>query len=240
MSFENLAHLKEYHFLLSPSIQDETALGVYSDEKKGTDYNLLHWFNHDGEKSLHYYKNPVPEKKRKKLVSTLKPAICYYFLSKYFEDFIHEIFINNKYSFISNHSFFIENKEFTEVDFLVQTPQKLIYIEAKTKLTKLYIETFLKRASKLIDRFKPMYDAEINIEFLLVASFSDQSVVDYQYFIDSSGNKEDGYNIPRNGLNCIPYLFDVPIPDKEGKIIKVVAEPEFDKLQDIILKICPK
>lgn len=240
MSFEELDHLKEYNFLLSKSVEHETALGVYSNEKKDTDYNLIHWLNHDGEHNLRHYRKLEPSAKKKKFVSALKPAICYYFLAKYFEDLVESIFKENGNKFFSNHSLYIDKVEFSEIDFFIQSPTKLVYVEAKTKLTKYYIESFLKKSSKLLERFKPMTEQGVSIEFLLLGCFSDNSVTDYQYFIDESQAEESGYNKKRDNLNCIPYNFKVPIPDKEGKTITCVAEPEFDKLQKLLLEICPK
>lgn len=240
VSVEQLEHLKEYHFLLSPSIQDETVLGVYTNVKKDKDYNLIHWLNHDGESKVNHYRSVSPKNRSKKFVSTLKPSICYYFLSKYFEDFVEIILDENEYSYVSNHHFTIDKEEFTEVDFLIETSKKITYVESKTKISKFYIDGYLKRASQLIDKFKKLYDDGIEIQFVLIGSFSDKTVSDYQYFIDTSGNKDRGYNEKREGLNCIPYLFDVPIPDKEGKTITVIAEPEFEKLKQIILEVCPK
>jgi len=240
ISFDELDHLKEYHFLLSKNIEEETAFGVYSHEKKDKDYNLIHWLNHDGESSLHHYRKIEPTKKKKKLVSALKPAICYYFVAKYFEDLVNTILVSNENKFFTNQSIYIDKVEFSEIDFFVQSPNKLVFVEAKTKLTKLYIEGFLKRASKLLDKFKSMIDQEVQIEFLLLGCFSDSSVTDYQYFIDESPKKDQGYNKERENLSCIPYFFKVPIPDKEGKIITCIAEPEFDKLQKLLLEICPK
>jgi len=240
ISFDELDYLKEYHFLLSKNIQEETAFGVYSHEKKDKDYNLIHWLNHDGESSLHHYRKIEPTKKKKKLVSALKPTISYYFVAKYFEDLVNTILVSNENKFFSNQSIYIDKVEFSEIDFFVQSPNKLVYIEAKTKLTKLYIEGFLKRASNLLDKFKSMIDQEVEIEFLLLGCFSDSSVTDYQYFIDESPKKDQGYNKKRENLSCIPYFFKVPIPDKEGKMITCIAEPEFDKLQKLLLEICPK
>lgn len=240
VSVEQLEHLKDYHFLLSPSIQAETVLGVYTNVKKDKDYNLIHWLNHDGESKVNHYRSVSPKNRSKKFVSTLKPSICYYFLSKYFEDFVEIILDENEYTYVSNHHFTIDKEEFTEVDFLIETSKKITYVESKTKISKFYIDGYLKRASQLIDKFKTLYDDGIEIQFILIGSFSDKTVSDYQYFIDTSGNKDKGYNVKREGLNCIPYLFYVPIPDKEGKTITVVAEPEFDKLKQIILEVCPK
>lgn len=240
VSVEQLEHLKEYHFLLSPSIQDETVLGVYTNVKKDKDYNLIHWLNHDGESKVNHYRSVSPKNMSKRFVSTLKPSICYYFLSKYFEDFVEIILDENEYSYASNHHFTIDKEEFTEVDFLIETSKKITYVESKTKISKFYIDGYLKRASQLIDKFKKLYDDGIEIQFVLIGSFSDKTVSEYQYFIDTSGNKDRGYNVKREGLNSIPYLFDVPIPDKGGKTITIIAEPEFEKLKQIILEICPK
>ncbi|WP_341904148.1 hypothetical protein [Fluviicola taffensis] len=240
--FEKLALLKDYQFLLSSSIEEETLLGVYSDTKIGTEYNLLHWLNHEGiDKARHFRGGTEPEKKAKKLVSTLKPAICYYFLEKYFEDLVEKALQTNNYQFLSNITLLENKKVYCEVDFLVLANKKFYYVEAKTKLSRYYIDDFLKKSSKIIDKLQPMIDQGIEVHFVLLSSYSDKTVTDYQFFIDEhSDKKESGYNETRSGLNCLPYHFQVPIPDKEGQRITCVAEPEFDKLQKILLSICPK
>ncbi|MBO9674843.1 MAG: hypothetical protein J7577_15455 [Sphingobacteriaceae bacterium] len=240
VTLDNLDHIEDFQFLLSSNYTEETALGVYTSRKNDTSYNLLHWVNHHGEKTIQHYRKEIPETKAKKQVSTLKPAICYYFLEKYFEDILENILKDKGYKYISNLVLYENKSKNVEIDAFVQVENKFYYIEAKTKLTKFYIEEFLKRSSEMIKKFDPMLLQKIEIEFILLGSFSDSTVKDYQYFINESPFKKDGYNIPRNGINCIPYHFSVPIPDLEGRKITCIAEPEFEKLQNLVLQICPK
>jgi hypothetical protein len=241
---DQLEHLTEYEFLLSPSLEESTLIGVYTNEKKGTSYNLLHWINNhlEGQKFDHYKGNIKSTKKEKLLISALKPEVCYYFLEKYFEDLLEDIFVATKYNYLSNITLNQKSRSFScEVDFFVRSNNKLYYIEAKTKLSKLYIEAFLKKASKMIDKFIPILEAGIEIEFILLGGYSDINVKDFQYFIDEDKTKiEKGYNLTRADLNSIPYHFKVPIPDKENKKIVCIAEPEYDKLTQLILEVCPQ
>ncbi|OXB07819.1 hypothetical protein [Flavobacterium pectinovorum] len=236
---ENLDFLSEYQFLLSPEMAQETTLGVYSTEKKGDSYNLLHWINHKTTNKLDHFRKTVPTVKAKKIIFTLKPAICYYFLLKYFEDILESILVENKYVYLANHKFFDKGAE-TEIDFFVNTGKKLYYIETKTKLTKFYIDAFLKKSSSMINKFAPMTNHGIEIEFILIGGYSDSTVADYQYFIENSKKREDGYNTERAALNGKPYYFTVPIPDKQGKQITCIAEPQYENLQSLVLELCQK
>jgi len=236
---EDLDFLNEYQFLLSPEMAQETTLGIYSTEKKGESYNLLHWINHKTGGKLDHFRKTVPTVKDKKIIYTLKPAICYYFLLKYFEDVMESILDGNKYTFLANHKFFDKGAE-TEIDFFVNTGKKLYYIETKTKLTKFYIDTFLKKSSSMLNKFAPMISHGIEVEFILIGGYSDETVADYQYFIETSDKQKDGYNIKRPGLNGKPYYFSIPIPDKQGKQITCIAEPQYENLQSLVLQLCQK
>jgi hypothetical protein len=238
---DKLDFLSDYQFLMSSNIEEETALGIYSTVKKESSYNLLHWLNHNGLEKINHYRSTSPIEKSKKLIYTLKPAICYYFLEKYFEDFFENILHKNAYDYFANHIFNDRGQIFCEVDFFINTGNKFYYVETKTKLSKFYIDDFLKKSSKMMDKFRDMYDKGLTIEFILLTGYSDNNVKDYQYFIDESSTMKDkGYNSKREGLNSIPYFFQVPIPDKEGSKILCIAEPEYDKLQNIVLQICQK
>lgn len=236
---ENLELLTEYQFLLSPEMAQETTLGIYSTQKKGDSYNLLHWINHKTINKLDHFRKTVPNEKAKKIIYALKPSICYYFLHKYFEEVIESILIENKYTYLANHKFFDKGIE-TEIDFFVNTGKKLYYIESKTKLTKFYIEAFLKKSSSMINKFATMTHHGIEVEFILIGGYSDATVADYQYFIENSKKNEDGYNTERAKLNGKPYYFTIPIPDKQGKEITCVAEPQYGNLQSLVLQLCQK
>lgn len=236
---EKLEYLDEYEFLI-PQSHEQTALGIYSKEKKGTSYNLLHWLNHNAEKNVLHFRGNSPIKKEKHPISTLKPEICFYFLEKYFEDLLEDIFRTNEYKCLPNFKLSQKSSNFNcEIDFLVYSQNKFYFIEAKTKLSKYYIEGFLKRASEIIEKLTPMLRKDIEIEFILLGAYSDDNVKDFQYFI-GSGEEKNGYNAKREDLNSIPYLFKVPIPDRKENEIVCIAEPEYDKLTKLILEICPK
>ncbi|KAF9659992.1 hypothetical protein HBA12_07085 [Tenacibaculum mesophilum] len=235
-----LEHLDDYEFMISQNDENKTALGIYSTTKIGTSYNLLHWLNHKTKDSTSHFRGNGIKSKKKTLVSALKPEISFYFLEKYFEDLLEKILTENKYSFLSNINLGNRQAKFScEIDFLVKGNNKIYYIEAKTKLSKYYIEEFLKKASKIIDLFGSMIKNKIDIEFILLAGYSDDTVKDFQFFINSEQDQEN-YNTTREGLNSVPYKFKVPIPDKKAKEITCIAEPQYDNLTQLLLQVCPK
>lgn len=241
VTFDKLKFLEEYQFLMSSNIDEETALGIYSNEKKESSYNLLHWLNHKGPSKVDHFRNSSPTEIEKKLIYTLKPSISYYYLEKYFEDFFESILVTNQYDFFANKTLNEKGLPLCEIDFFIKTKTKFYFIETKTKLSRFYIDEFLKTSSIMIDRFNPMNESDVEIVFILLGCYSDDNVKDFQYFIDASADKMDGnYNIARENLNCKPYYFTVPIPDKKGKKIICIAEPQYDKLQKLVLQICPK
>lgn len=238
---EKLESLENYSFLMSSNHDQETVLGIYNTERIGTNYNLLHWLNHKGEKAINHFRGTVPNKKDKTIIHSLKPVICYYFLEKYFEDLFEHILNANNYKYLVNRNFIDKSKLFCEIDFFVRTDKTFYYFETKTKLSRYYIDDFLKKVSKMMDKFKPMTDNGIEIEYILVAGYSDSSVSDYQYFINNNQNLNGVfYNTSRAALNSKPYYFNVPVPDKEGKQITCIAEPEYNNLENLVKTLCPK
>lgn len=171
ISFDKLQHLDSYQFLMSSNFSEDTALGVYSTQKIGKSYNLLHWINHKGATEVSHYRTQVPIPSKKKLISTLKPSICYYYLEKYFEDFFESILTVKNIEYISNRVFY-DSEASVEVDFLVFNGSKFIYFETKTKLSKQYIDDFLKRSSLMLNKFKPMLQKGIEIDFILLGAYS--------------------------------------------------------------------
>jgi len=234
---EKLKYLEEYE-LYMPQAVDDSALGVYATVKKNDNYNLLHWLEHHNEDNFNYFPGPKSEKRGKKLVSVLKPQISFYVLEKYFEDVVAKILNDKEYEFLSNIALTIKGKPKFEVDFLVNTNEKLYFIEAKTKLSKDYIYSYLDNAAKILTIFKARFGDDFDMEFLLLGGFSDTNVDSYQHFVDLM--PRDNYNKKREGLNTIPYLFKVPIPNIPGKDILCVAEPEYANMESIISEICPK
>ncbi|THV56431.1 nuclease-related domain-containing protein [Chryseobacterium candidae] len=229
-----LKYIENFEFLVSESKENHTALGIYAKEKIGREYNLIHWLNNNGEDNLSHFRNSQGNRKRKNNIHTLKPEISYYFIENYFEDFFDRILRENDYEFMRNIE--LESIDFKcEIDFLIKTKNTLYIVETKTKLTKYYIESHIKKISKIINLLKNLTNKKIEIKFLMVSAYSEESVQDFKYFI----NEHKIYNKKRDGLSSIPYLFDVPIPDKENEILQCISEPEFDKLKSLILEVCP-
>lgn len=238
---EKLKFLEEYE-LYFPEHIDETGLCVYTNQKKEDEYNLLHWIEPKNPKQFSHYRKSIPEKIKRNLVSILKPEIAFYVLEKYFEDTVENILKEHDSSYIPNAVFTINNEKKWEVDFIIysHTKNKIYFIEAKTKLNKEYIYSYIRKSSELEASLKNelgILDTEIlNVEYVILAGFSDENVDAYQHFIES---KED-YNNKRDGFFTLPYHFSIPISTIKDKNLTCIAEPEYDKLKKIITETCPK
>ncbi len=221
-------------FFISKSDESQLALGIYSAEKVNKKYNLLHWI----EQSETGYLNHEPDKPAKKhqrlIIQTLKPDVAFYFLRKYFEDVIENILHSNDLEYLSNFNL-KDGTDAFEIDFLVKKGNAFLFIEAKTKLTKLYIEDYIVKCTKLSKKIKD-FAPDIILEFAILGSYSESLEGNYKHFIDIE--EHEHYNNLREDLNSIPYNFKVPIPELKDTYLQCIAEPEYEKLQDLLLKIC--
>ena len=238
---EKLKFLEEY-ILYFPEQSDETGLCVYTNQKKGDEYNLLHWIEPKDSKQFSHYRKSVPENIKRTLVSILKPEIAFYVLEKYFEDTVEDILKKDDFKYIANAVFTINNEKKWEIDFIIysQKNDKIYFVEAKTKLNKEYIYSYTGKSSELEFSLRKQLGIEdskiLNIEYIIISGFSDKNVDAYQHFI----GEKDNYNKMREGFSTLPYHFSIPISTIKGKNLTCIAEPEYDKLKEIITEICPK
>ena len=232
---EKLAQLTNYSFFVS-SVHGKTALGIYLNEKPkdSTSFNLLHWGMNDNGKFSNFRSVLPPENQSLSKVKALKPELTFYFITNYFEDLLDVAIKDAKCNYIKNFELFVNNTTLGEIDFLIKSNNRLCFIEAKTKLTKEYIEKFQDSASKLIGAFSHI---KVDLEFYLISAFSDEKSIETQrYFIDESS--KENYNTKRKDIFTVPYYFSVPIPSQKGKKIVCISEPEFSNLKAIIAEIC--
>jgi len=231
---KDLQHISSLEFYVS-DIKGKTALGIFTNDKIGTSFNLLHWIRqHDEEEKHDYYRDVnKPVTKNRDLVLALKPQIAFYFITSYFEDFIELILKDLSADHLKNFELFIYTKSLGEIDFLIKSDNRLSFIEAKTKMTDDYIEAFVAKSNKLL---QVLNDNSIESQFYLISAYSDNSCERKRFFINKT--QKEGYNASREGLFTIPYYFEVPIPQQNDAILTCIAEPEYDKLKVIIEEIC--
>ncbi|MCX2429888.1 hypothetical protein [Pedobacter sp. GR22-10] len=233
---KGLKYVAGYDFFISNS-EGKTSLGIYSDVKPDKDSktnNLLHWVTNPDKTEYQHYRNEIKiDTLKNEPVFTLKPQIAFYFISKFFEDFLSEAIEELGLAVIKNFELFINGKTSGELDFLIKSDKKLIFIEAKTKLTNENIEKYVEKFGKLDAHLKKL---DFESEFYIISAFSDDTLERKRYFIDQS--MTEGYNVERKPLKTIPYYFNVPIPASSGKNLVCIAEPQFDKLKAILKNIC--
>lgn len=230
---QGLKYVENLNFFVT-SENGKTALGIYTDtkpeEQKGA-YNLLHWGMNNGGILDNHRDIHGPKKEKMSSVFALKPEITFYFLKNYFEDLLQLALNELSVEFIKNLELTVNTKTLGELDLIVKAKDKICIIEAKTTLNRFVIEGFQEKCNRLIDAFKPF---GIKLEFYLLAAYSDKTCETFWHFIKDV----EGYNKERDGLDCIPYNFDIPIPKSPEFNIKCIAEPEFDKIKTILVDIC--
>lgn len=230
---EHINGLDRFRFFVSSSKEREhTLLGVYSLDKIGKNYNLLHWASElmDGK---HYVKsgnkdalvNDVYKK-----IFALHPDCSYYFISKYFEDRFENIVKSLGYR--SLHNFNLrkigQNESFIEIDSMVLSPSnEICFFEEKTRLTKYNIDETIQ---KIVDFHTCLQKVDSNVVFnyTIVAPYCDDSVEStYKFFID----KQQRSRKVRDGLAHKVYDFRVPIAQFDKLFLRCIVEPEYGKLK---------
>ncbi|TDP58860.1 hypothetical protein [Flavobacterium dankookense] len=237
LKIDNLKYLEDFNFFISQS-QNPSTLGIYTDKKIDgeTHYNLLHWLSKTENNSFNFRDSFTPRTKETKQVSSLKPEIAFYYIHKYFEDFIQKILDELEAEYISNFHLWYNGSDLGEFDFLIKNGNKLYFIEAKTKLSKENIEAYQSKCAKTMKAFQTF---GIEVEFLIVGAYSNQSCESFRYFINRVDKRIKKYNSKRENLKTMPYYFKVPIQEIDKKIV-CIAEPHYSKLKELIKKLCQK
>lgn len=240
LKIDDVKYLEKFNFFISnvdPEIS--ASLGIYSFEKMGENasaFNLLHWFRKLGENSLQFrdHNNPSNSKKKIKNYKALVPEIAFYFITRFFEDLLQDLFTELKLDFISNFYLFSDKVDLGEFDFLIKNDNKFYFIEAKTTLSKENIKKYKAKCELVLKAFEGI---NIDIEFLMIGSYSNPNCEDLRFFINQSHKGNKRYNkltsIPEIGTT--PYLFYFPI-DNGNKKLTCISEPDYHNLKKLIKK----
>jgi len=239
---EALDYLKKYSFYVpkgNNKTEFSSVFGVYTKEKEGNSYNLLHWIDYEkNNKKNRFFRDNQCVEKDPSHIFILRPEISFYYISKYFEELLFSAIKScENVELLTNFTLIKkgETTKYMEIDCLIKTKSKFIFIEAKTKLTKYYIEDTIAKFTK-INKLVSEFNPKIMIEFVLIAAYSDETCESYKYFIDKSTKKSN--NILRDGLNTKTFNFDVPLAEFKDLNMTCIAEPVFEELKKEIKNLC--
>lgn len=135
--------------------------------------------------------------------------------------------------FTANYNLILKDETACEIDFLIYYNSTIYFIEAKTKMSSFYIDSYEKKCNKILNNLNGIED---KVKFILISAFSDENCEQYKYYIEKSDKPE--LNVIRPGLATKTYHFDVPIQSHAGHEITCISEPVYDKLKTIISNIC--
>ncbi|WP_172283706.1 hypothetical protein [Chryseobacterium sp. LAM-KRS1] len=231
-----LDELTNFNFFLPDDKKEKELLGIYTENKIGSKYNLIHYLKHKDEKHLDSFVNSNPNIRTKEKVNILKAELSFYLVEKYYEDIIEEILLDLGLDFTSNVELSIKGVVKAEFDFVIFNNNRFYILEAKTTLSKDNVYETSKKYNEYIGQLKKVTNTELtDFRFLLTALLSNTNLDNYKHFFDS---RESKYNTTRRGFKAIPYKFNLPFFNHQKLELECIAEPELLKLKEFIRKIC--
>lgn len=239
LKVENLKHLADYK-LYVPQQEKGTILGVYKIHKLAgeTDYNLRHMLYSERNGKNTIYKDYNKDKRNVNSVQVLRPQYASFYMMDYYEFFVEEVLKTLKKNgiikdYIRNQNFTYKESGFNkgiEIDALVNNGKKIFILELKTTFHIEFLNIYPQKYSALLVN----EDQQNVYEFYLISSFADENIAVLKK------EEKDGYNVRRDGLNSIPYKFDVAIPVEEDapkKDLHCLSESSFKRLKAELEKV---
>lgn len=231
---KNLNDLSNFNFFLPDENVEKELLGIYTEQKIGKKYNLLHYLKHKDDKHTEGFVNSEPQKKEKLKVHILKAELSFYLVEKYYEDLIEDLLKELKLDFVSNVELCINGVSKAEFDFVIFKDNKFYFLEAKTTLTKDIVYDTSKKYSDNIEYLKQITNTNLqDFTFILLGFLSDQNIDNYRHFFT-----DQTYNTPREEFAVTPYKFKLPFFGHQDLALECIAEPELLKLKEFIKEIC--
>lgn len=229
-----LDELSNLNLFLPDDEGDGDMIGIYTEEKIGKKYNLLHHIKHKDSKSITKFVNSNPTNEKKIKVNILKAELSFYLVEKYFEDIVEGLLKDNNVDFISNVELCINRQSKAEFDFIIFTNNEFLVLEAKTTLSRDNVYQTLKKFNENINLLKQITNSNVeNFKFKLLGLLSNSNLDNYKhFFIDKV------YNSTRKDYYVTPYKFKVPFFNHQDLELECIAEPELSKLNDYIKEIC--
>ena len=230
ISHDSLKHVQNTHIYTNSHVADtNTVLGIYTPEKIGDNFHLLHWIsNKENDNKCEHYHGDNPKSYDIKSVYALKPEYSFYFVRKYYEDILDTILSELNCSYILNRSF--ESAVNHEVDAIILCDNKIVIIEAKTRLSAKTIEDAIKKTRHLHPVWKETFP-DVKVEYITIAQFSDNLDKTIDYFLPDKTRKTDFYT----GL--FRYRFNIKMQQFDGVEIKFISEPSYNKMRNALAKI---
>ena len=163
-----------------------------------------------------------------KMVYALKPEYSFYFVRKYFEDILELVLKELDVRYLLNRS--LASSTDHQVDAILVANNKLLILEAKTRLSVKTIEDSIKKAERLYPIWQETFPNAL-VEYITIAQFSDDVIGAIKYFLHENAKHIDA----ETGL--FAYDFDIKLTQFENFKIKFVSEPTYAKLKGTISKL---
>lgn len=231
---KNLNDLSNFNFFLPDENVEKELLGIYTEQKIGKKYNLLHYLKHKDDGYIEDFVNSESQTKGKIKVHILKAELSFYFIEKYYEDIIEDLLTELNLDFVSNMELCINGQSKAEFDFVIFKDNKFYFLEAKTTLTKDNVYDTSKKYNNNIEYLKKITNSDVqNFNFILLGFLSNENIDNYRHFFT-----DENYNTPREEFAVTPYRFKVPFFSHQNLELECIAEPEISKLKEFIKEIC--
>lgn len=234
IAIKGLNDLLNFNFFLPDENVGKELLGIYTEQKIGKRYNLLHYLKHKDDDYIEDFVNSESQKKEKIKVHILKAELSFYFVEKYYEDIIEDLLTEFNLDFISNVELCMKGQSKAEFDFVIFKDDKFYFLETKTTLTKDNVYDTSKKYNNNIEYLKKITNSDVqNFNFILLGFLSNENIDNYRHFFT-----DENYNTPREEFAVTPYRFKVPFFSHQNLELECIAEPEISKLKEFIKEIC--
>lgn len=238
LCLNNISFMSDYQLFSGIPSEDQrerasTILGVYENEKKGSEYNLVGWAN-AGNELVEVTKSSSNSSSKYVRVRTLLPRYSYYFLSRFFEDnfasMLKEIACNHMQN--ATLSYKTAEQSSIEIDaILFKNDGTLVFVENKTTMSRRTVESTIEK----IENFHSIMQKEyplVKIEYCIVAPYCDGTLeCSYKYFINNGNNTPPETRI---GVAHRIFDFNIPLAQFQDKYLRCIVEPEYELMKEKI------
>ena len=211
-----------------------TNLGIYTPEKIDKEYNLLHWYTGSIDELQYYNSEESRKPGRVTKIQVLKPPFSYYLLHKYFEDILASCLEEIGVDYLSNVQFkFSQDRQF-EADFIVKLADRILIIEAKTRLSETTIRDALE---KKVVRMRECFGDTFNnypFDYVVCAQFADERLGLIEHFMTRVSKLQ---NEQFNNVWSYDFYIGEGKP-KQVNHIRCISEPSIQKLKRKLAEIC--
>lgn len=231
--YDKIDHIDKFQICTNARARG-TNLGIYTPEKIDKEYNLLHWFTGSIDELRHYNSVEARKTSRVTKIQVLKPPFSYYLLNKYFEDIIATCLDEIGVDYVSNMVFKVSPDRQFEADFIVRLKDRMLIIEAKTRLSETTIRDAIEqKVVRMRECFGDTFH-NYSFDYVICAQFADERLGLIEHFMTKVSKSP---NAQFNNVWSYDFYIGEGKP-KQVNQVRCISEPSIKRLKNKLAEIC--